>query len=99
MALPGQAGNGAASEASLVFNLLYYGKWNTILYIYTSQFKSLGFPIIPDLGNGAPVEVQGNKCFSLPFLIYLTSTTTIVKGRIVQMHRKRSSTGFMGKSS
>lgn len=72
---------------------------NTILYIHTSQFKSLGFPIIPDLGNGAPVEVQGNKCFSLPFLIYLTSTTTIVKGHIIQMHHKRSSTGFMGKSS
>lgn len=71
---------------------------NTILYVY-KQTKSLGYLIILTLGSGAPAEAEGNKYFSLPFLIYLPPTSTVAKGCIVQKQCKISSIGFMEKSS
>lgn len=50
---------------------------NTILCIYISQAKGLGYLIILILGCGSPVEAQGSKCFSLPILIHLLPTCTI----------------------
>lgn len=52
---------------------------NTVFHMYTGKAKRLGYLIILPLVSGDPAEPQGNKCFSLPFLICLPSTSTTAK--------------------
>lgn len=52
---------------------------DTVLHVSTGKAKRLGYLIILPLGSGDPAEPQDSKCFSLPFLICLPSTSTTAK--------------------